>query len=101
MGDGLPELLKGPYPATTAVTYASSRVAHAALTAADGDAEAAREFLASETVETIAGTYEANEKGQQVGFKYVGTQWQDRSKEIVWPADLATARPVVPKPDWS
>jgi branched-chain amino acid transport system substrate-binding protein len=85
----------------SAAAYAAGQVAQAALTAADGDAEATREFLASETVDTIAGTYEVNEKGQQVGFKYVGTQWQDGSKEIVWPADLATGEVVVPKPDWS
>lgn len=85
----------------SAAAYAAGEVAEAALTGNDGDAEAVRDFLATETVETVAGTYEVNDLGQQTGLQYVGTQWVDGQKEVIWPAEVATAKVELPKPDWT
>jgi acyl dehydratase len=47
----------------SAAAYAAGQVAQAALEAGKGDPDAVREFLASKTVETVAGTYKVNEIG--------------------------------------
>jgi len=86
----------------SAAAYAAGEVAEKALTAGEGDPEAVRQFLASQTVGTVGGTYKVNEKGQQVGFKYVGTQWQNGQKEIIWPDGPATAEAeMMPSQGWS
>lgn len=85
----------------SAAAYAAGQVAQASIEAGKGDLEKVREFLAGTEIETVGGTFKVNEKGQQVGMHYVGTQWQDGRKEIVWPEEDATARVVVPKADWS
>jgi branched-chain amino acid transport system substrate-binding protein len=85
----------------SAAAYAAGEVAEAALEAGDGDAEAVRDFLASKTVETVCGTYKVNDAGQQEGYKYVGIQWIDGEKQIVWPEDAATAEVEFPMPEWN
>jgi branched-chain amino acid transport system substrate-binding protein len=37
-----------------------------------------------------------NEFGVQKYFKPLAAQWQDNKKEIVWPSDYATAKPIYP-----
>jgi branched-chain amino acid transport system substrate-binding protein len=85
----------------SAAAYGAGEVAKAALEAGGGDSEAVREFLANETVETVGGTYQVNDKGQQEGLKYVGIQWLDGEKQVIWPDDVKTADVVVPKPEWN
>lgn len=85
----------------SAAAYAAGQVLLAAMNEAGTDAEGIRDFLASQTVDTVAGTYEVNEKGQQIGFKYVGTQWQGKAKQIVWPDSEKTADVESPMPEWS
>lgn len=85
----------------SAAAYAAGQVLLAAMTEEGTDVEGIRDYLGSQTVETIAGTYEVNEAGQQVGFKYIGTQWQGKSKQIVWPAEVATGDVISPMPGWS
>ena len=84
----------------SAAAYAAGQVLQAAIEEAGTDPEAIRDFLAGNTVETIAGTYEVNDKGQQTGFTYVGTQWQGDQLEVVWPEDEATADVIASKPGW-
>lgn len=85
----------------SAAAYAAGQVLQEAMTEAGTGAEEIRDFFASEQVETIAGTYEVNDAGQQVGFEYVGTQWRGDGKEIVWPDEEKTADVVAPMPGWS
>jgi branched-chain amino acid transport system substrate-binding protein len=85
----------------SAAAYAAGEVAKAALEAGGGDADAVREFLASESVDTVMGTYQVNDAGQQTGYKYVGTQWIDGAKQIIWPDDAATADVEMPMPGWT
>jgi branched-chain amino acid transport system substrate-binding protein len=85
----------------SAAAYAAGQVADAALEAGGGDARKVRDFLAGKEVKTVGGTYKVNEKGQQTGMRYVGTQWQNGKKEIIWPEADATAKFIAPKPNWS
>ncbi|MET1101669.1 MAG: amino acid ABC transporter substrate-binding protein [Pyrodictiaceae archaeon] len=38
--------------------------------------------------------------GKQVGHPVVLIQWQNGKKEIIWPPEAATAKPVYPIPNW-
>ncbi|HEX2131128.1 MAG TPA: amino acid ABC transporter substrate-binding protein [Actinophytocola sp.] len=85
----------------SAAAYAAGQVAQAAIEDGGGDAERIRDFLAGNKVETIGGTYEVNEKGQQVGMHYIGIQWQNGKKEIIWPEEDMTAEVIAPKANWA
>ncbi|GAB3449392.1 amino acid ABC transporter substrate-binding protein [Actinophytocola sediminis] len=85
----------------SAAAYAVGQVAEAAIEAGGGDQEKVREFIATNKVDTIGGVFEVNEKGQQTGMHYVGTQWQDGRKQIVWPAEDVTAEVIAPKANWA
>ncbi len=84
-----------------AAAYSAGQVTEAAIKAVGTDRDKVRNFFATQSVETVQGTYKVNDKGQQTGFTYVGTQWQSGKKQIVWPSDQATAKAVWPKPAWS
>lgn len=62
---------------------------------------ATRRSLATNEIETVGSTFKVNEKGQQTGMHYVGTQWQNGKEEIIWPAEDATAEIIVPKANWA
>ena len=64
------------------------------------DREAIRNYLANAKLLTVFGEYEVNEKGMQIGKQVAIFQWQNGKRVIVWPPDLAQAKPVVPKPAW-
>lgn len=85
----------------SAAAYASGEIAKAALEAGNGDPNSVRKFLATKTVNTVGGTYKVNDIGQQVGMKYVGTQWIDGKKQIVWPEQDATSKLEFPMPAWN
>ena len=57
-------------------------------------------LLALDTV-TVFGHYKVDADGFQVGHKMVTAQWQDGTKVIVWPEELATGKPRFPTPPWS
>ncbi len=40
------------------------------------------------------------ETGKQVGHPMILVQWQNGKKEIIWPPEAATAKPVYPLPNW-
>lgn len=44
------------------------------------------------------GKWEINETGKQVGHEMVLIQWQKGKKEIVWPREARTKRPIYPMP---
>lgn len=87
------------YQAATA--FATGQLAAAAIEAAGTDREAVREFLASETTDTVMGTYEVDERLAQVGYQYAVTQWQDGQNVLVGGPTVEDPQPVVwPKPAW-
>lgn len=85
----------------SAAAYASGEVTQAAIEAGGTDREKVREFFATKTVDTVQGTYDVNEKGQQTGYKYVGIQWRGEEKVVIWPDDQATDEVVWPKRKWA
>ncbi|MGH3664643.1 MAG: amino acid ABC transporter substrate-binding protein [Egibacteraceae bacterium] len=97
---GYEEEFDRPASYHAATAYAGGQVVAAAIETAGLDRQGVRDFLASETVDTVQGTYEVNEAGQQVGYRYVGIQWQGDEKQIVWPEQVADAEVVWPKPEW-
>jgi branched-chain amino acid transport system substrate-binding protein len=71
----------------------------AARTAGSLDADALRDALLALETQTIFGTFAVDERGYQTANRGLFIQWQDGRKVIVWPDDVATARPRLPTPD--
>ena len=63
------------------------------------DRPAIRDYLASQTIETVLGQYSVNDKGQQAGYRYVATQWQSGVSKVV--GGVSTTPAEWPKPKWS
>ena len=60
-----------------------------------------REQLLKLETKTAFGDFKVDETGFQVAHKMVMLQWQDGKKVIVWPDDLANAKPRFPTPSWN
>ena len=60
-----------------------------------------REQLLKLETTTAFGDFKVDEDGFQVAHKMVMFQWQDGKKVIVWPDDLANAKPRFPTPSWN
>jgi branched-chain amino acid transport system substrate-binding protein len=93
----------GAVPAEDAADgFAAAQVLQAAVEATGGlDQAAIRDYLHSNSVDTILGTLSWDETGapQQA---FLLAQWQDGTSQIVLPEDLATSDTIVaPKPDWA
>jgi branched-chain amino acid transport system substrate-binding protein len=73
----------------------------AARRAGSLDADALREQLLRLEAQTIFGDFAVDERGYQTANRGLLVQWQDGEKVVVWPEDLATARPRFPTPPWS
>ena len=87
------------YQAATA--FATGQLAAAAIEQAGTDREAVREFLATQTTETVMGTYEVDERLAQIGYQYAMTQWQGGQNVLVGGPEVKAPQPVVwPKPAW-
>jgi branched-chain amino acid transport system substrate-binding protein len=65
------------------------------------DPDRIREAILKFDSHTAFGAFKVDQDGFQVGHKMVVFQWQDGKKAIVWPEDLAPARPRFPTPPWS
>lgn len=89
------------YHAATA--WAAATVLEVAVQRAGSlDRERIRRALADLEMEAILpGRFEVNRSGLQVGHKALIIQWQKGTKEIVWPRQYATARPIFPAPPWN
>lgn len=82
----------------SAAAYAAAEVAEAAIKAKGAERKGVRDFLASAKAETVMGTYQVNEKGQQQGYRYFTTQWQGGNSKVV---GNGSSTPVEwPKPAW-
>ncbi len=64
------------------------------------DADRVREQLLKMETKTAFGEYKVDPDGFQVAHKMVMLQWQDGKRVIVWPDDLANAKPRFPTPEW-
>ncbi len=79
--------------------YAGMQITEAAVKEAGSfDPEKVRDALASITVQTVRGTYKANEQGRSP-MEGVAFQIQNGKRLIVWPAHQAEAK-VLPMPKW-
>ena len=81
------------YHAATA--YASGQILEAAAKRAGSlDRDRIRDMLGSMEAMSIMGRYGVDKTGKQIKHFNVIIQWQNGKKEVVWPVDLRTAKPV-------
>jgi branched-chain amino acid transport system substrate-binding protein len=80
----------------SAAAYSAGQVIAAAIKAKGVNRDGIRDFIASNSVETILGTFRVNESGQQTGYKYVATQWQKGVSQVV-----SAGSAEWPKPKWA
>jgi branched-chain amino acid transport system substrate-binding protein len=73
----------------------------AARRAGSLDSEKLREQLLKLKTKTIFSDYAVDERGYQLANKGLFIQWQDGAKVVVWPDELAGAKPRFPTPSWS
>ncbi len=73
----------------------------AVIKAGGTDQDAVRDALSQLKTETPFGPYEVDATGLQTAKKSMIVQVQGERREIVWPFDLQSAKPVIPMPPWS
>jgi branched-chain amino acid transport system substrate-binding protein len=73
----------------------------AARRAGSLDSEKLRDQLLQLKTRTIFSDYAVDERGYQLANRGLFIQWQEGVKVVVWPDDLATAKPRFPTPPWS
>ena len=73
----------------------------AARRAGSLDSDKLREQLLKLKTTTVFGDYAVDERGYQIANKGLFVQWQDGAKVVVWPDQLATAKPRLPTPAWN
>ena len=89
----------GQDPETLAASaYASGQLLEAALTRAGNmEKEALRKTLTTLDAMTILGRYGVDANGMQLRQFPLTEQWQKGRREIVWPEEMRTAKPVLPR----
>src|SRR6059036_984397 len=65
------------------------------------DADRVREQLLKLEMRTVFGEYKVDADGFQVAHRMVTFQWQEGRKVVVWPDELALAKPRFPTPPWN
>lgn len=87
----------------SAANYACITVVAAALKKAGAiDQEKLRDAYATMTVPTILGTYRVEPRtGIQIGYISYMIQWQHGRQVVVYPANVANGKPLVPLPAWN
>jgi branched-chain amino acid transport system substrate-binding protein len=70
----------------------------AARQAGSLDADAMRDALLALETQTVFGSYAVDGRGYQTANRGLFIQWQDGRKVIVWPDEVATARPRLAAP---
>jgi branched-chain amino acid transport system substrate-binding protein len=83
----------------SAAAYAAGQALRAAIAAKGAERAAIRDYLATQTIETVLGSFRVNDKGQQEGYRYVATQWQSGASKVV--SGTGAAAVEWPKPKWS
>lgn len=78
-----------------AIAYAAGQVLEAAVKLANSTKRnKVRDALSSMDIMTIIGRYGVDRTGMQVRHFNIIIQWQNGRKEVVWPEELRTAKPV-------
>ena len=82
----------------SAQNYAALQVLSAAVSKIGSlDNDKIRDFLASQQIPTILGTYHVDPNtGIQLGYNSLTMQWQGGKDYVVWPAEYAQRKPLVP-----
>ena len=65
------------------------------------DSEKLRDELLKLKTKTAFADYAVDERGYQTANTGVFVQWQDGKKVVVWPDEVASAKPRFPTPSWS
>jgi len=65
------------------------------------DRDKLRAALLSLDVVTVFGHYKVDATGKQIGKRGYAVQWINGNRELILPADVATAKPIYPFKDWS
>lgn len=60
-----------------------------------------RDAIGKLDITTVFNRFKIDSKGAQIGTRLMTTQWVNGKKEIVYPADVATAKYLLPTPDWA
>lgn len=63
------------------------------------DQTAIRDWLKSNRITTVAGTFTFDERGLPPPYNYL-TQVIDGKVELIWPPEVRTRDPIYPKPAW-
>lgn len=83
-------------PAYAAPAYAAGQVIQQAIEGAGSlDAETLREYIANNTFDTAVGQISYRADGT-LEFQQVLLQFQEAGNQVMWPANQATAEPVIP-----
>jgi branched-chain amino acid transport system substrate-binding protein len=86
----------------TAAGYAICQILVAAIERAGSlDGGRIREAILKMDLNTVFGPFKVDQDGFQIAHKTLMLQWQDGKKVIVWPDDLAPAKPRFPTPPWT
>lgn len=60
-----------------------------------------REALLNLKASTVLGSFAVDQRGFQIAHKAITIQWQDGKSMVVWPDEVAAAKPRFPTPTWS
>jgi branched-chain amino acid transport system substrate-binding protein len=86
----------------TAAGYAGCQVLTEAVKRTGSlDRERVREAILKLDFNTVFGAFKVDADGLQTAHKMVTIQWQEGKRVIVWPEELAQAKPRFPTPPWS
>jgi len=88
----------------TALAYGAGAVLEEIIEKADSIEPAALKQAAidlSKKITVMTGPYEILETGKQIQMEFVVMQNQKQGLEVVYPESIATAKPVLPVPDYS
>jgi branched-chain amino acid transport system substrate-binding protein len=84
----------------SAQNYAAMQVLGDAVKSAGGVGGSAndkiREFLATQQVKTVCGTYHVDANGIQLGYGSLTLQWQSGQQYVVWPSEFAQKKLMSP-----
>src|SRR5829696_668899 len=64
------------------------------------DSEKLREALLTLKTKTLFGDFAVDERGYQTAHRAVTIRWQNGKQVVVWPDEVATAKPQIPTPAW-
>lgn len=94
---GFTAFYKKPPDYHSAQNYAALQTFGAAIAKVGAlDNDKIRDFLQTQKVDTILGTYGVDSGGAQISYKSLTMQWQGGKDYVVWPNELAQKKPIAP-----